>query len=1365
MYKRLAHRGLALRISGLVVPLVLLASLFAFVPQVVPAVSVVSATTSGQTGYTENQASWKNLGPIPTSNCTSNSTPPYPICISSSGQVWSLAIAPATQNNPETIYQATSGGIWKSTNNGQSWINTTEQYGGSHGLGEAVAVSPADPNEVFASDGGLLWSTNAGSSWTQLWSAAQIWNNSPIIQIVPSYTNPNVIYYTSGHGVTEGTYNGTAWSFRPISSNGNWIALDPKNPNLMYLSSGTTNLASDYTPGVYKGIYDGSTWSFTLMAGTWWANTASSYASVSRVAVSPVNSKDIYVLLYTQNGVHAYLCYSTDAGTTWGCDSGMASIEGPDGGTSTAFAHALIVSTTSASTVAVGWGGGTNVWLNALSGSPTMETFTSDDYGFGSDTNAAPGGATYSLAYDTNGNLFVGSHGVTELTVNGTLYGLNNSALSTDEVYAPIVEQSNGAIIDAGAQGMRTDQYTQSSGWGRPFNGCVDNYYGIALDPYIQSSNQTEAFCTSGGCTGINGFDINDPNSNNNPLNNVALPMPSLQVHDQCISSNMGDLAIGGSSSTPELFMVGPRLYETPHPITNGENYYASGPTTPPVSISWTPVSTGIGAAIEPGGKITWVSVNPTNPQIMLVGNNGDNVHASAQVALSTDGGRTWRTILSIPRTSTLQEQGVLATAVSQIWQSPTLTNGLPSVILVSCSYKSQDWIGTPCLYESTNGGASFTDIVANVGTTPAQTPLSPSSSAPPMPPLSASLPTNYFSASGNDIAGACYDPVGNAIYVATSQGVYFTYLTQSVDGPYTAWARAGTGMGGKDVNYVLCTKEGKVIASTFGNGVWEMQGVTSPYGLAPTLNPVSPVSANATTLSVTGTGFVPSYGYSSPTPWPERGAQQGTSIPINTSPNYMSAPEPTAVWLNGVPLYDPTITPTTLSVSVSPASIQVGTNTLVVATPGGMAKTTFQGTLPVPLPQSNYVPVSPHRIVDTRCSETPQPTFCPSENLPSVNASLGMVTPTHPITVSVAGSTSGLIPLSATAVVLNVTAIDASSNSGYVTVSPTTTSSVSSLNVSPGHASFNLVTSKLSSTGTVQISPSVDVNIAADIEGYYTSGSGMDFTGIAPIRLVDTRCVSTPQPDYCASENLPQANASLSAIPPGGTIQVYTGSSGAGAMAVNVTVPDAKSSGYLTLYSGSSKPVTSNVNFSKAGTVANMAIVPLNTQGSFYIYNSSNQPEDVIVDEMGTFSQTGTETYSPISPLRICDTRKGTDVISGITGQCDNSGEALGVNKSMSVGGIETALMDAIGSTTSASTVAAPVAVVLNVTAVSPTSGGYLTVYPSSSARPTTSSVNFSAGTIQASQVVVDVGAAGSFNIYSSSNVNVVVDVEGFYW
>ena len=116
----------------------------------------------------------------------------------------------------------------------------------------------------------------------------------------------------------------------------------------------------------------------------------------------------------------------------------------------------------------------------------------------------------------------------------------------------------------------------------------------------------------------------------------------------------------------------------------------------------------------------------------------------------------------------------------------------------------------------------------------------------------------------------------------------------------------------------------------------------------------------------------------------------------------------------------------------------------------------------------------------------------------------------------------------------------------------------------------------------------------------------------------------------------------------------------------------------------------------------------------------------------------------TPADALAILATDEDWRVRQAVAGNPNAPAEALAANNSMSVGGIGTALMNAIGLTSSASSVAAPVAVVLNVTAVSPTSSGYLTVYPASSARPTTSSVNFSPGTIQASQVVVDVGSGG---------------------
>ena len=73
--------------------------------------------------------------------------------------------------------------------------------------------------------------------------------------------------------------------------------------------------------------------------------------------------------------------------------------------------------------------------------------------------------------------------------------------------------------------------------------------------------------------------------------------------------------------------------------------------------------------------------------------------------------------------------------------------------------------------------------------------------------------------------------------------------------------------------------------------------------------------------------------------------------------------------------------------------------------------------------------------------------------------------------------------------------------------------------------------------------------------------------------------------------------------------------------------------------------------------------------------------------------------------------------------------------------------------------------AVVLNVTAVGPQRGGYLTVWPFGTTRQWTSSVNFAAGQNIANTVIVRVSSDGTISIYNGSggNVDVLVDVEGY--
>ena len=71
---------------------------------------------------------------------------------------------------------------------------------------------------------------------------------------------------------------------------------------------------------------------------------------------------------------------------------------------------------------------------------------------------------------------------------------------------------------------------------------------------------------------------------------------------------------------------------------------------------------------------------------------------------------------------------------------------------------------------------------------------------------------------------------------------------------------------------------------------------------------------------------------------------------------------------------------------------------------------------------------------------------------------------------------------------------------------------------------------------------------------------------------------------------------------------------------------------------------------------------------------------------------------------------------------------------------------------------------VVLNVTTVGPTSGGFLTVFPGGSAQPTTAALNFVAGEIRNDVVVATVGAGGQVSIYNNTgSVDLVIDVNGF--
>ena len=67
--------------------------------------------------------------------------------------------------------------------------------------------------------------------------------------------------------------------------------------------------------------------------------------------------------------------------------------------------------------------------------------------------------------------------------------------------------------------------------------------------------------------------------------------------------------------------------------------------------------------------------------------------------------------------------------------------------------------------------------------------------------------------------------------------------------------------------------------------------------------------------------------------------------------------------------------------------------------------------------------------------------------------------------------------------------------------------------------------------------------------------------------------------------------------------------------MAVNLTVTQPKTAGWIAAYQTGSTPNTSSVNFAANQTVANMAVVPLDSDGQIDLRNGATGTVQVIAD------------------------------------------------------------------------------------------------------------------------------------------------------
>ncbi|MFT3853013.1 MAG: 5'-nucleotidase C-terminal domain-containing protein [Ilumatobacteraceae bacterium] len=196
-----------------------------------------------------------------------------------------------------------------------------------------------------------------------------------------------------------------------------------------------------------------------------------------------------------------------------------------------------------------------------------------------------------------------------------------------------------------------------------------------------------------------------------------------------------------------------------------------------------------------------------------------------------------------------------------------------------------------------------------------------------------------------------------------------------------------------------------------------------------------------------------------------------------------------------------------------------------------------------------------------------------------------------------------------------------------------------------------------------------------------------------------------------------------------------------ASAVVVNVTSVNVTADGWIRAFPCGSEPsgLSSNLNPVADRIVANLAIVPLDSTGAVCFQTLSTS--DLVVDLQGWYP--ATSDYHAVPLTRIADTRIGQGIATHL---------APGVTAELTVTG-----SNGVAATASA--------VAMNLTAVGSTRGGWVVSFPCGSPPPTlTSNLNAWVGHAIANAAVTAVGTDGKVCFQSNIDVDLVVDLAGWF-
>ncbi len=170
------------------------------------------------------------------------------------------------------------------------------------GRTDAVSGVPGRPNEFYfgSVNGGVWKSIDAGRVWDPVFDGQSV-ASIGALAVAPS--SPDTVYVGTGEstlrdstGFGDGMYKsadaGKTWTHIGLEDTQHIgkIAVDPKNPNIVFVAVIGHLYEAHASRGVYKTIDGGKTWTKALFK--------SDAIGAVDVAIDPVNSKIVYASLW-----------------------------------------------------------------------------------------------------------------------------------------------------------------------------------------------------------------------------------------------------------------------------------------------------------------------------------------------------------------------------------------------------------------------------------------------------------------------------------------------------------------------------------------------------------------------------------------------------------------------------------------------------------------------------------------------------------------------------------------------------------------------------------------------------------------------------------------------------------------------------------------------------------------------------------------------------------------------------------------------------------------------------------------------------------------------------------------------------------